>query len=161
MRHPSCGQRKCWNLMITMCTASFRLWTQLVNSRKLSVAGEISQIFCSPVFYGVPYPTVFYLYPNYPINQLTKLQQQCPSWEAYSHSTSQKIRRILQNPKVHRRVDNSPTRVLIVTQINTAQPPYYFFTTRCNINLAYTPRSFKWSVSFRLPHQNFVRTSRT
>ena len=37
MRHPSCGQSKCWNLVVTTWTASFKPWTLSVNNKKLLI----------------------------------------------------------------------------------------------------------------------------
>jgi hypothetical protein len=41
-----------------------------------------------------------------------------PSWEAISHSDSQKLPRLLRNPKVHYRVHKIPPPVQILSQMN-------------------------------------------
>ena len=63
MTHPSCGQRKCWNLVVTTWTASFRPWTLSVSNRKLCVTEDSSQKGVSyfsvlEIFYRVPLTSV-------------------------------------------------------------------------------------------------------
>ena len=49
---------------------------------------------------------------------LTYSIEQSPSWVVNRSSASQEIPRILRNPKFHYRVDKSPPRVPILSQIN-------------------------------------------
>jgi len=49
--------------------------------------------------------------------------EQSPSWEARQFSASQEIPRILWNPKVHYRIQNSLQSVSILSQINPIHTP--------------------------------------
>jgi hypothetical protein len=80
--------------------------------------------------------------------------QQSPSLEANSFSASQEISHILWQPKVHYRVQNSPSLLLVLSQINPAHVlASYLLKVHFNIIVPSAPMSSKWSVP-RPPHQN-------
>jgi len=78
-----------------------------------------------------------------------------PSREATRSSGSEAIARTLWNPKFHYRTNYRPLPVPILSQIN---PVHAFLSNFLKI-LPTMPRSFKWSLSIRPPHQNVVCTS--
>jgi hypothetical protein len=83
-----------------------------------------------------------------------------PSSKANSSSTSQEIPRILWNTKVHRRVHKIRPPVRILSQINIIHVlSYDFFNIHVNILIPSTPRSSKFTLSLRFPHQNPSCTS--
>jgi len=83
------------------------------------------------------------------------------SWEANDSWTSQEITRILWNPKDYYRIHKSPTRVHILSQINSlhALSPYSFFEIYFNTLLLPTLRASKRFLSLRSPHLNRVCNS--
>jgi len=84
-----------------------------------------------------------------------------PSWEANRCSASQKIPRILWNPKVHYRIYKCPPPFTIVSHTNSSQAtPFHSLKIYFNIMFPSTPRSPKWSLSITSPHQSPVYTSR-
>jgi hypothetical protein len=75
-------------------------------------------------------------------------------------SASQEIPLILRNTKVRYRIHSSPTTVPIPSQVNPAPAtPSHFLKIHCNIILSSTLRSYKWTISLRIHHQNPECTS--
>jgi hypothetical protein len=91
---------------------------------------------------------------------ITYSMQQSPSWKANGFSASQKIPRMLRNPKVHYRIQKCPSSVPIPSQLNPFQTPT---SQSLNIHLnnifPSTPGSPKWSLSLRFPYLNPVYDS--
>jgi hypothetical protein len=86
--------------------------------------------------------------------------EQSSSCEAKRFSANQVIPHSLWNQKVHYRIHKCPPPVPILSHINPVPTlTSQVLKIRLNITLPSTPRSFKWSVSLRLRHQNPVYTS--
>ena len=84
---------------------------------------------------------------------LTYYMVQSPSWEANWFAASQKIPRVLWNPKVHYRTQKRPPPVR--TQSNPVQRPIsHLLEIHPNIIHPSTLRSPQWSPSLRFPHQH-------
>ena len=86
---------------------------------------------------------------------LTYSMQHSHSWKANRFSASQKIPRILWNPKVNYRIYKYPPPVAILSQSSPVHTPSYYFLHI----LPSTPGSSKWFLSLRIPHQHAVYTS--
>jgi hypothetical protein len=81
------------------------------------------------------------------------------SWEVRSCSVSQ-ISRPLWNLKVHYRVQNSPSPVPILSQMNpVCTLSSYGFNICFNIILSFIPTSSNWFPPLKIPDQNPVRDS--
>ena len=91
---------------------------------------------------------------------LNNSMERSPSWEADGFSASPETTRILWNPKVHFYIYNRVPPASILSQLDPVHNPVsHFLKTHLNVIFLYTLGSPKWSLSFRLPHQNPVYTS--
>jgi hypothetical protein len=76
---------------------------------------------------------------------------QRPPGEAKSHSASQKIPRLLRNPKVYYRVHNSLPLDPILSQLNPIYAPtLYFFKTHVNAIYSFTLISYNRASSLQV-----------
>jgi len=79
--------------------------------------------------------------------------QYSPSWESNRFSVSQEIPRILWNPKVHYRIQNSPPSVPVLRKINPVHPPIPLLEDSVWYYPPIYSWSSKWSLSLCSPHQ--------
>jgi len=85
---------------------------------------------------------------------LTYSMVQSPSSEANWFAASEETPRISRNPKVHYRTHKRRQPVSILGQPNPVHiPTSHLLEIHPNIIHPSTPRSPKWSLSFRFPHQ--------
>jgi len=91
--------------------------------------------------------------------QRTETVQFRPSCKADRFAASQEIPCILWTTKVNYRIHKCPPTVPILIQLDPVHTPTsHLLKIRINIILSSTPGSFKWSLTFRFPHQNPVHT---
>jgi hypothetical protein len=84
--------------------------------------------------------------------------EQSPCWKANRFAASQKILRVLLNPKVLYRIHNCSTPVSILSQPNPVYIPItHFLKIHPNIILPPTPGSPQWSLSLRIWDRNAPR----
>jgi len=94
---------------------------------------------------------------NWSLCNWTNSRQQTTSWEANGRSATQKIPRLLLNPKVHYHVHNSPPMDPILSNMNPVHNfQLYFPKVPSNITFPSMCRCSKWSLPFRFSQQNFV-----
>ena len=86
--------------------------------------------------------------------------KQSPSWEADRFSASQEFPPISWHPKVHYRIHKCLSPVPILSQLDPAHTPkFYFLKIHLNIILPSMSGSPKWSLALRFPHLNLLYAS--
>ena len=91
---------------------------------------------------------------------LTYFMQQTPSGKTNQFAASPEILHILWNPKVHYHIHKCPSYFTILRQLNLVHTPTsQFLKINVIIFLPCMPRSTKWTLSFRFPHQSPVYAS--
>ena len=84
---------------------------------------------------------------------------QGPSWEANWFAASQEIPRNSRNPKVHYRIHKRPPPISILGPLNPVHiPTSHLLEIHPNIIHPSTPRSPRWSLSLRVPHQDPIHS---
>ena len=84
---------------------------------------------------------------------------QSPPWAANWFAASQEIPRISRNQKVHYRTHKRPSPVPILGQPNPVHiPTSNLLEIYPNIFHPSTPRSPRWSLSLRFPHQDPIHS---
>jgi len=90
---------------------------------------------------------------------LTYSMAQSPSWAATWFAASQDIHRVSRNPKAHHRTHKRPPPVSILGPPNPVHmPTSHLLENHPNIIHPSTPRSPRWSPSFRFPHQDHIHS---
>jgi hypothetical protein len=93
-------------------------------------------------------------------NLLTYSTEQSSSWKDNWFAASQKIPRVLWNPKVPHRTHKRLARIPILSQSNPVlTPTSHFLKSHPDIILPSTPGSPQRSLSLMVPHQNPVHIS--
>ena len=101
-----------------------------------------------------------YLLANLLTYLLTHSMQHSPSWEANRFSVRQEIPCNLWNLNVRYYIHECLQPLSILSQLDSVLPPTtHFLKIQLNIIFPSTPGSPKWSLFFRLPHQNPVHAS--
>ena len=88
------------------------------------------------------------------IKRGTKVQGMSPSWETNRFLASQEFPHILWKQKVHYHIHKSMPPVPLLSQISPVHAPSHFLNIHFNIILPSKPRSSKWFLFMKSPHQN-------
>ena len=89
--------------------------------------------------------------------QCVNSMQHNPAWYANRSSVSREIPQIVWNLKAHYCIHKNLPLVPMLSYMNLVHTiRSYFCNIGFNIILQFTPKSYKWSPSFRFPHRNHV-----